>query len=146
MFNKSIVIPARKHGFPLHYHKFYGRTLRSQPIIVGFTKDSMFKTLCQSSKKPRVVCYLGCPWIPSPVIRHSSIVFHHKIPKLINSRALVMTNIAIENGPVEIVSCPIKNGDFTQGIFYNTPSGWWFQPVSIPLKNMKVNWDDESPN
>ena len=25
---------------------------------------------------------------------------------------LVMTNIAIENGPVEIVSFPIKNGDF----------------------------------
>ena len=25
---------------------------------------------------------------------------------------LVMSNIAIENGPVEIVSFPIKNGDF----------------------------------
>ena len=25
---------------------------------------------------------------------------------------LVMTNIAIENGPVEIVDLPIENGDF----------------------------------
>ena len=25
---------------------------------------------------------------------------------------LVMTNVAIENGPVEIVDFPIKNGDF----------------------------------
>ena len=27
---------------------------------------------------------------------------------------------------------------------YQNLSGWWY--VSTPLKNMKVNWDDELPN
>ena len=33
---------------------------------------------------------------------------------IISSGNLVMTNIAIEHGPVEIVSVPSKNGDFPE--------------------------------
>ena len=36
---------------------------------------------------------------------------------------LVMTNVAIENGPVEIVDFPIKKGDFNHS-YVKLPCGW----------------------
>ena len=36
---------------------------------------------------------------------------------------LVMTNIAIENGPVEIVDLPMKHGDFPCFFFVCLPEG-----------------------
>ena len=35
-----------------------------------------------------------------------------------------LTLCELENGPVEIVSFPIENGDFIRSL-----SGWWFQPL-----------------
>ena len=38
--------------------------------------------------------------------------------------------------PVDVFIC----------FFIYSISGWWFQHVSTPLKNMKVSWDYEIPN
>ena len=33
---------------------------------------------------------------------------------------------------------------YSTGILWVIITGWWLNPT--PLKNMKVNWDDELPN
>ena len=62
-------------------------------------------------------------------------MFHHSVQQEVNKTGksldypLVMTNIAIENGPVEIVDFPMKNGGSFHSFLYVYQRVY---PIKIP--------------
>ena len=49
----------------------------------------------------------------------------------------------LEHGPASSISYE-KTSAFTNWVIFHSYTGWWFQHVSTPLKNMKVSWDHYS--
>ena len=114
---------------------------------------------CLKIGYPRFI--LGYPWDNSPggKLGKGNTMVHHQIAHsngfclggaLIFRHTLILSS-AVKWCPHSDYNQNNKMGSPQSGHIHTKPTnltitGWWFQHVSTPLKNMKANWDDDIPN